>query len=224
MRLVEIEDQIKDLIKEDINNPEIYRKIWDLVYFWLKRNKKMSYDNEAREVADIMAEDLYLKVYMGKPVYSWLGYIAISYISYIKMWRKENTTEIIDTRESPEIAETLIEMSSASNISSQKNYDLILSEVYINEISKVIDSVLEDSRVKPYTKDWLNSRITLLLSLGRGKFVPYRLSEGTSQYCRMLLVKIKDKIHKDLATTMKNYTSNMTPLQLFTLEGGISDE
>lgn len=224
MRLIEIEDQIKDMIKEDVKNPEIYYKIWDLAYFWLKRNKKMSYDNEAREVADLIAEDLYLKVYMGKPVYSWIGYIAISYISYIKMWRKENTTEIIDTRESPEVAETLIEMSTSSNISSQANYDLILSEVYLNEMSEVINSVLEESRINIDTKDWLNARITLLLSLERGEYIPYRLTEENSQYCRMLLTKIKDKIHKDLTVNFKNYTSNLTPLQLFTLEGGISDE
>ena len=65
-RLVDIENNIKKLIEEDINNPEIYNQIYDLVYFWLKRNKKMSYDQDAKEVAQLMAEDLYLKAYQRK--------------------------------------------------------------------------------------------------------------------------------------------------------------
>lgn len=222
-RLVDIENNIKKLISEDINNPEIYNQIYDLVYFWLKRNKKMSYDQDAKEVAQMMAEDLYLKAYNGKPVYSWLGYISISYIAYIKAWRKDSRSEIIDAIERPDVAEKLVEMCVSKDTSN--SYNTVLSDVYIDQINNVIDNILEDSRIEVFSSKCLNYKASLQLSLQRGKFVSYRLSEGDINYCSMLYKKLYNKIYEDLTVGIKNYTSNLTPLQLFTLEsGGVSSD
>lgn len=223
-RLIDIENNIKKLISENINNPEIYNQIYDLAYFWLKRNRKVSYDQDAREVAQLIAEDLYLKAYNGKPVYSWLGYISISYLAYIRTWRKDNRSEIIDVIERPDVAEKVLEMCISKD--SSNSYNMVLSDVYIDQINNVIEGILDESRIEVFTSRWLNYKVSLQLSLQRGKFISYRLSEGDSNYCSMLYKKLYNKIYEDLTINMKNYTSNMTPLQLFTLESGgvISDE
>ena len=209
------------MISEDVENPEIYNKIYDLAYFWLKRNRKMSYDSDAREVAEFIAEDLYLKAYKGKPVYSWLGYISISYISYIKAWRKSNRSEIIDIVERPDVAEKLLDMCVSKD--TECNYNNIISDVYINQINNIIDNVLEKSRIEVFSSVWLNCKISLQLSLQKGSFISYRLSEGDSNYCNMLYKKLYNKIYNDLRINVKNYTTDLSPLQLFTLEnGGVS--
>ena len=79
MRLITIENNIKQMIIDDINNPDLYNEIYKLSYYYLMRRKLLSTAEYASEVAHIMAEDLYMKILSGDTIHSWLGYISKYY-------------------------------------------------------------------------------------------------------------------------------------------------
>ena len=71
MRLIDIESEIKELIEIDIEKPIVYQKIYDLVYFYLKRRHLLCTEQDFEDVAHIGATDMYLKVFNGGEIHSW---------------------------------------------------------------------------------------------------------------------------------------------------------
>lgn len=193
MRLIDIENQIKKMISEDINNPDIYTAIFDLVYKWFLRNKIMPDYDRAREVATLMAEDLWFRLFddTQAPISSWIGYISKSYRKYLNQWLKENNGLIDVKTDDFEVA--LVSMYASSTL-----YDDTFSKIYsadcLRAMPKLVDQVLEDSIFYPDTKEWLNAKTTLLLSVLKERFISYNQTEEDAMYTRILYRIFLDKL------------------------------
>lgn len=212
MRLIEIENKIKDLIAVDINNPEVYNEIFRLSYLFLMRKRLLSNAEYAEEVAWIMAEDLYMKILSGGQIISWIGYINKYYHGAIRTWRKMCSGEVIDTTGNLDLEEAIIAMSVTDTV----NYQNVLDNMYLESITSVIDYVLSNSRYIEYTKEYTFAKISVLISLLRGYFVEYNLDEDEINYTRLLYNKIKCSIIKGIKEDSENtIDSGLSLLQLY---------
>lgn len=216
MRLVEIENELKKQIEKDINSPEVYNWIFELVYKWFLRGKVVRNYQEAREISRDMAEYLYLRLLdpNKEKITSWLGYISKAYKVYIKDYLKfEN--QVIDTSNNVELAKGIIRMSAASTIDND-SISQIYNNGYIKSISALIDNILDSSRFYPNTSNYNNAKISLLLSVGNGRFMPFRLSIEDSMYTRMLFQVLNDRLAIELHPT--EFLSGNELTRLFMLD------
>ena len=218
MRLVDIEKKLKSTLeKSDLRDREVYDCIYELCYEFLSRGKKLSNANETEEVAYIMSEELYIKLLNGGSIISWLGYISKSYHAYIRMWRKIYCSEIINASDNLELAEAIVSM--GASIDNNFEYQRIADRDYIMSIPVVVDEVLRNSRYIKGTKEYINARLSLLLSICSEKYISYGQSEGNKLYTGMLLAVIRDKIEKVVSSSKYcDMTSRMSLLQLFVFE------
>jgi len=214
-RLIEIENNIKKLIEEDINNPKVYDEIFNLSHKFLMRKKLLSSAESAEEVAHIMAEDLYMKILSGNPIHSWLGYINKYYHGAIRTWRRMCGSEIIDTTDDLPLQDAIISMSTTDTT---LEYEKVLDSAYIDSIVSVVDFVLNESRYNEYTHDYVFGRMSILISLCRGYFVDYNLNTDEIPYTRFLYNKIKLLILKGIKRdNCLSHNGSLTLLQLYTL-------
>lgn len=225
MRLVDIEKQIKVLIEEDVTNPEIYNKIYDLAAYFLRWKKAVpEYDIDG--VASIVAEELYLKVYNGAEIISWIGYLSRFYHAAIRVWRKMNSSELIDATDNYELAQGVIMMSTSGSLTDTESYQKVFDNLYFDSLPLTIDSVMEASRYAEYTKEYMNARLSIVLSLCSNKFISYNLSKSEEMYTRMLYNLAKDRIVENVKDNNADdhFLSSMSLMQLFTLSNAnISD-
>lgn len=225
MRLIDIENQIKSLVEEDVTNPEIYNKIKDLAEYFL-RWKHLVSGNEVEDVAYIIAEELYLKVYNGGTISSWIGYINRFYYAAIRVHRKMNGSEIIDTEDDVELANGIVAMSTSGSDYSSEGYKRILDNMYFESLPDVVDEVMRRSKYQEFTKEYMNSRFSIILSLCSTKFISYNLDKPDEMYTRMLYTLAKDLIIENVkANSGEDETySNLSLLQLFTLSNASSND
>ena len=217
MRLITIENNIKQMIIDDINNPELYNEIYKLSYYYLMRRKLLSTAEYASEVAHIMAEDLYMKILSGDTIHSWLGYISKYYHGAIRTWRKMCASEVIEAEDNVDLQNAIINMS-ISNGNYNEHYDKILDNIYIESITSIVDFILQNSRYMEYTDEYLSAKLTILISLIRGRFIKYNLSSAEVNYTRLLYNKVKYTILNNVVNNSHgNEHSNLTLLQLYTI-------
>lgn len=216
-RLVDIEKDIKRLIEENgVEDERIYTKIFELSYFFLRRNKLMSTPKEAEDVAYTIAEELYLKIYNGGEIYSWIGYINRSYQAFIRVINNMNRSEIIDTSSDYELREAIVSMSTSNN--NNESQRRTLDKIYFESLPLVIDNVMNRSIYDKYTSNYLNSKLSILLSLQSGNFISYNQEEIKDEmYTRMLYVKVKDKIVEAVALYTREDDDNSNLMNLFNL-------
>lgn len=218
MKLIEIENEIKAMIAEDVNNPKIYDKIYRLVYLYLKRKHLLSYEQDYVEVAHIGATDLYLKAYKGNPVYSWLGYISLAYRAYIRQYRKLYRSEIIDTTGNDELQEAIINMSSASMRQEERDYEKTLNQIYISNINSTIIEILEYSKYFEYTSRYYNAMLTIIISIIKGRYTPYHQLEGDIAYTHILYIEATDAIISNIGISNKQSSDDISELLATTFE------
>ena len=210
MRLVDIEKDLKNLIINEASDTEIYEKIYELVYRFLKYKKALFTDFEYEEVAAIGAEDLYLKMHNGTRLTSWIGYINLSHFSYIREFRKKYSSEIISTKDNPELADGVTLMSAASLL--QNPLDFLKSEnlQYIESgIEKTIDDVLDNSIFLKYTSEYYNAKISIILSILLGKFVIFGTEKKNKNYIHILYVLVKDNVIKNIGFGNNNLSESL---------------
>lgn len=219
-RLTVIENEIKQMISEDKTNPEIYNKIFELVYKYFLRNKIVKDYGTAKEIATTMAEDLYLRLFdPNKPqISSWLGFISLDYHTYLRWYRKETDT-VIDTKGDVDFSNSVIHMFAGSQIDNSDIED-IYSLDYMESLPKIIEDVMDSSRIPKYSKEYLNTRLTLLLSILYDRFIPFRLSVEDTNYARMLYRMLCDKLMVELHPTVSSDSLNLLQFYLLDDEGG----
>ena len=198
--LYDLENRIKELIAEDIDNPDIFYAIKDLALAYLKRYKKMSWGDEAEEVSLLIAEDLYLKVYQGKPINMWIAYISRSCMGYIREYRRMTGTEFIDTTGDPILEDALVTMNIGGS------YDSASGRVYreleniesLGILANVIVGVMDRSRYRRYTAEYYNSHISILASILLGRRTEFQLDQVQSMYLGILLAATTDAVRETL--------------------------
>ena len=224
IRLVDIEKKIKLLIAEDIENPEVYTTIYDLSFRFLRRKSLMNSYSDAEEVAHIMAEELYLKVYRGGTITSWIGYINRSYHAYIRIWKKMNGSELIDTSNDYELEKAIVYMN--SSIRTMSEYQEAMDNVYFESIPKAVDYIMSKSKYNEDTLEYMNSKLSILLSLCSNKFISYNQRIEDEMYTRILYVATKDHIAKSInveTSETGELNGGLTMMQLFTLSNVNTD-
>lgn len=205
--LYAIENHVKEMIAEDVNNPEIFFEIKRLALVYLKRYKKMTWGSEAEEVATLIAEDLYLKVSKGTTIYMWIGYIARSCMGYIREFRRMTETEFIDTTGNPVLEEAVVTMSigGSYDISSGRVLQQLENSESLSIIPNTIVRVMNRSRYREYTSAYCNSHISILLSILNERKTEHNLSESESAYFSYLLADATDSVREVL---MDMYNDN----------------
>lgn len=229
MRLVDRERKLKELIEKDINSPEVYKAIFDLAFNFLQHKKATLTSDESEEIAYIIAEELYLKIYNGNPIMSWLGYISRSYHAAIRVWRKMNSSQIIDVSDNSDLEEAIVRMSTSSMASNTTSYQRMYDLSYFDSVPAIIKKVMDSSIYPEYTKSYMNIQLSVVVSIKNGKFCPYNLDEQDINYARMIYNKSKSIISnsvKRLACSMPDtiISGNYTDLQLFTISNAEAGE
>ena len=212
-RLVDIEKEIKVLVKTDVTDPKLFDLIRELCILWLYRNQKCNSYADAEEIGTILAEFLYLRLYEPdkQQVHSWIGYIANSYQYAIKEWRKTQASEIIETKGNEKLEKAVLQMCAGSTIDNE-DISKMYSWGYLNNLSGVINSVMGG---------YLNAKISLLLSIQNDRLVCFGLGEADAMYLRMLYRVLCDRLMVELKPEIKD--DSLTLLQDFILEDYIEE-
>ena len=224
-KLSEIESELRDLIEKDINNPEIYNKIKELAFRYMKRSKKMNNNEETDEVATLAAEELYMWILNGHRIYNWICYISRCIPRYIIMYRNMTSSEIIDVDGDPMLEDSIVTMStSGSEDMNYSKYNEISDIICLEYIPELVNSILERiCRYSQYSSEYLNIYISIIFSLAdNNNFHTLFLSEEIIPYCRLMFNIVKDKLYcelKSLYSSNENQYSNYTVLQLIAMEG-----
>lgn len=221
MRLIEIEANIKKLIEEDVNNPEVYNEIQRLAYLYLKRYKKMNKDIEAQEVSHLVASELYYKVVNGGEIYSWLGYMSKTMIWFIRKYRSMTDTQMIDTTEDTQLYEAVLDMSVRSSDKDDK-YNEIVDYIAVNDLPNIVNRILERiCRYDSESSEYMNIHMSIIMSLITDRFVTVFISEEVEPYCRLMYSIVKDKLTAEVEQLFKSesFEGNYTLMQMLAMEG-----
>lgn len=222
MQLIEIENKIKSMVAEDVTNPDIYNQIYKLVYYFFKRRHLVTDYKMAEEVAHLAAEELYLKVYNGGEIYSWIGYINRSYQAYIRLWRSLNGSEIIDVSTDDALRESIVSMCVSDPFSNATVETINLD--YIDNLPDIIDKIMKNSKYYEFTKEYTNARLSIMLSLLNGKFTSYNLNESDKMYTNMIYTMMKDKLISELGISDSSSMSSFSLMQLYSMSNADIEE
>lgn len=225
-KLTEIESELKDLIEKDINNPEVFYKIKELAFRYMKRSRKMNTNEETDEVATLVAEELYMWILNGHSINAWICYISKCIPRYIIMFRNLTNSEIIDIEGNPLLEEGIVTMStSGSNDMKNSKYNEVSDILCMEYIPSMVDKILEKScRYSSYSSEYLNIYASIIFSLADNKFHSIFLSREIEPYCRLMFNIVKDQLFKELKILYNSedencFYSNYTMLQLIAMEG-----
>lgn len=217
MRLQEYEDQIRDMWKNDRNNPELWELLKLFCYEFFRRKHLMNTEEANHEASEILAEEFYTKLMKGEEIYHLLGYTGLCYHSAIRTYRKMNVHEVIDVVSNPQLEEAIVSMS-ASNIN-EGIYRKALDLDFINYLPKFIEQILENSYYEVDSANYLNAKLSIYLSFIKGTFVKYNISNEELDYVKMLYQNVQNRIKKELTYNCEiDYLSNLSPLQIYTLD------
>lgn len=185
-RLINIENEIKRLIEIDKTDPKVFEKIQELVYKFLLRNKVFPNYDIAKEVSYTISEYMYMKTLddTKNPICAWIGYINKIYPSYVREYYNKQT-EIIDTSGNRDLETAVVRMISGSTMDDD-SINQIYARDYIKSVPKIIEEILDRSHFYRYTPEYLNARVSLLLSVVNDKFVGYNLNEVDAAYTKLL--------------------------------------
>ena len=195
MRLTKMEQYIKDMLEEDPDNPKIYDRIYVLCKCFFMRNKLLNTEEDSDIVANLMATDMYMK---RLEIHSWCGYISYYYHDYIRIWKRDYQPKIFDcTGTRSYLEEPIVQMSYGSAIDNPDISNICMRSV-IEGIPRMIDRALDASTYYPDTKEYLNARISLMLSVANSRFISFNQTEEDENYTRMLYRILMDEIISEL--------------------------
>ena len=90
------------------------------------------------------------------------------------------------------------------------------TESTIRNIPEMVLKILDTSKYYEDTVEYLNARVSLLLSLLLKDYVPYNQSESEEMYGRMLYRRLYDKFADTIRDTMYRYDiKEFTNMELY---------
>lgn len=191
MRLIEYEQTIKDLIKENRNNPEIYNLLQEMILMFLRRKRSPGGPQELEEVSYTMAGDIYIKIVAGEDINYFLGYFDKKYKEYFKdYYEVERYTEPYD----PSLNDKEIWRRSEGS----QDFSKVLNKLYLKDIGRIVDKVMEEScKYKYQSKEYLNLKLSLMVSILRNSKFEFHLSQEQSFYLKLLIVAFYEEVKKE---------------------------
>lgn len=219
MRINDLEKKLKRAIEEDVNNPDVYNMIFELSKYYLKQNKVLSCTIPLEEVAHLMAEELYMKILRGGEINKWLGYMNFAYKQAVGTWQKMFGREFIDCRDDYDLENAIVSMSVAGGYELTP-FQHLYDNSYIEGLTVQINKLMDASRCVEGTSEYMNVRLSLILSMTHGMFVSYHLDDSQRQYANALLNALQIMIRDDLKEVGdEKVMTHLTLLQLVSLEG-----
>lgn len=191
MRLLEYESLIKDKIKVQRDDPEIYNLLCQMISMFLQRKKVCKCLQDVEDISCIISGDIFMKIVEGSDFSYFLGYLEKVYRSYIESFYEFSRNEIsID----------LISESTGAlyNKSSHKKYSEINNRVYLEEVGRVVDELMDETcKYVRGSSSYLNLKISLYLSILRKREINFHLSGEEFLYLRLLVIRFYDKVSKE---------------------------
>ena len=191
MRLLELESSIKSRIRESKDDPEIYNLLQKMTFMFLARKKACKNEKDREDISFIIAGDLYMRILDGEEFSYYLGYLEKIYREYLcKFYEGYNNHLPLD----PSIDANHELLGSPTLF----DYYRLNNQIYLKEIYRVIDELMDETcKYKPQTKEYLNLKISLILSLIRGETSFFHLGEEQKFYLKFLVVKFYDKVRNE---------------------------
>lgn len=198
-KITDLGDKINKMADEDVNNPEIYELLREIVYrgIYGKVYDKVTEDIIITE----MAGDLYLKLIDGIRFEYWHSYINKWFYSYIKEFKEYNNKQYFNMEGDPEVVYSMVDLFSGSF--SLCNFDQVnFSEVtnldFIEYLPKAMkEQVYQLSRYSDSTIN-LNLYISVLMSFIRDLPCSYRLGKKELNYVNLIKEMASEEISSDL--------------------------
>lgn len=189
MKLYEQEQVVKDLIKNDRNNPEIYLKLQQMIYMFLRRKKIGNSPKEVEEVSYTMAGDLFLKIIEGEEISNFFGLLDKEHRKYFtEYYEREKYIEPYDITMDPRIL---------NESSFENDFAKVNNKIYLEDINKVINEVMDKScKYKPWTVEYNNLKVSLALSILRRKKVNFHLNLECEYYLNILIASFYNEVKK----------------------------
>lgn len=193
MRLIEYEQKVKELIKTDKNNPEIYNLLQEMIYIFLCR-KKIGTITEKKDVSYTFAGDVYMSILSGVDITYFLGYFEKKYKEYFKeYYRNTRFNEPYDPSYDEIKLNKLL-------VSSTEEFNKIIDKVDLSNINKIIDKVFSSCKYNKNSKFYLNLKLSLVLSLIRNDISSFHLNHELDEYLRLLVILFYNELKISLNT------------------------
>lgn len=229
-KLTEIESELKEEIAKDRTSEKVYLLIYELVYRYLMRSKKVHGVVDMEGIATIAAEDLYMKIYNGGEINYWIGYIAKTIICSIKTYRSMVDSQIIDATNDSDLRDGVIRMSTSRSeeIIEKRSidYERILDSMFCESVPKTIDSILKQiCRYNEYSEEFLKIRTAIVVNIiTNGCVDDFMIDKDFYPYYHFVFSVLKDKLKLEMDKDFEHngLMSNMTQVQVETMTGAIS--
>lgn len=203
MRLTvpQIEERLSYLAVNDVRNPEIYDLLKQLASICIFQNKYIYGYSDIESVCHDVAADTYMRILQGRTeVTRWMYYVERSIqLSYINNQRKVEH-EVINTQETEETGkkvkpivdeQAVMDMSASSAYSINKEFNRVKKSIFLDNIDSLIRQVLNNTKFKHGSKDWVSLYTSVTLSLYNNKLTYFRMSPEVKPYVRLVIVMLK---------------------------------
>lgn len=228
-KLTEIENELKLEIERDRTSDKVYLLIYELVYRYLMRSKKVRGTTDMEGVSTIAAEDLYIKVSKGGEINYWIGYIARTIISSIKEYRSMNDPQIIDTTDDSDLRDGVIRMSTSRSeeIIEKRSidYERVLDSMFCESVPKTIESILRKiCRYNEYSEEFYKIKTAIMVAIiTDGVVDDFMIDKEFYPYYRFMFSVLKDKLKIEMDNDFEHngLMSTMTQVQVETMAGVI---
>lgn len=191
MRLTEYEQLIKKQITQDRNNPEIYNNLQKMIYMFLRRKQVGKSPEEVEEVSYTFAGDIYMKILSGDEIEYYLGYLERKHKEYFReYYRMSRFNEPYDPT---------YDDSKVQEVQDYRDYEnRALNKVYLQNVDRIIDKLLRNSKYKYNSKSYINLKLSLALSLLNDRIVVFHLSKEEEEYLKFLTILFYNEIKEIL--------------------------
>ena len=228
-KLTEIENELKQEIEKDRTSEKVYNLIFELVYRYLLRTKKVQNASDLEGISTIAAEDLFMKIYGGGEIRCWIGYIAKTIICSIKNYRSMTDTQIIDATNDSDLRDGVIRMStsSAENIIEKRSFefDRVLDSLFCESIPNTVDKILSKiCRFNEYSAEYYIIRSAILVTfITDNKVDDFMIPDELYPYYLFVTSVLRDKLKLEMDKDFSNSNlfGSLNQVQVETMSGGL---
>lgn len=205
---------------ENPSDPEFFLALLDFCEHYMRWQKWQFPEHLLEDLATSFAEGIFLRIQNKGPIDTTKS--IKPFINYMNVCRKpvfyryynNDRRTITVLKNSPE------EDALLKNFCDTEEFHTINrtleTESTIRNIPEMVLKILDTSKYYEDTVEYLNARVSLLLSLLLKDYVPYNQSESEEMYGRMLYRRLYDKFADTIRDTMYRYDiKEFTNMELY---------
>ena len=191
MRLLDHESAIKTLLKTNREDPEIYDHLQKMTFIFLRRKKVCRNDKDREDISFTIAGDLFMRLIQGEDFSYFLGYLDKIYKEYLDKFY-EGYKDHVPFDPSIDANHEILGNPSVFD------YYRLNNEVYLKEIYRVVEQLMDEAcKYRRDSKEHINLRLSLVLSLIRGEVTSFHLEPEHTFYLKLLVVKFYNKVKEE---------------------------